>query len=69
MLQKSKLSPIQLELLKVYSFNPSEKELEDIKAILGRYFAEKFSDKVSKAAAKRKVTQKDLDKWLKDEKQ
>ncbi len=69
MLQKTKFSPIQLELLKVYSFEPSEKELKDVKVLLGKYFAEKFITRVNKAAAKKKITQKDLDKWLKDENQ
>jgi len=69
MIFKNKLSPIQLELLKVYSFNPSDKELYDVKILLGKYFGEKFSSQISKAAKAKKVTQRDLDKWLSDENQ
>ncbi len=33
-----KLTPLQLELLKVYSFNPSNEELLEVKDILANYF-------------------------------
>ncbi|MEO8087161.1 MAG: hypothetical protein ABI763_10100 [Bacteroidota bacterium] len=68
MLHRNKLSAIQLELLKIYSFSPSEKQLEEIRTMLGKYFAKNFSNKVSTAAAKKGFTQKDIDKWLRDEK-
>ena len=60
----SKLSSIQLELLKVYSFNPNQKDLLEIKAMLGRYFAQKLTHTVNKAVEKKRLTQKDMDKWL-----
>ena len=59
-----KLSPLQLELLKVYSFNPTEEELLQIKEILARFFAKRFTDRVAQAAEAKGVTDDDLDRWL-----
>ena len=35
-----KLSELQLELLKIYSFNPSKEDLMEIKKMLAKYFAD-----------------------------
>jgi hypothetical protein len=64
-----KLSPLQLELLKIYSFQPSEKEMIELKDILARYFASRFIDKVSAAAEIQAITDQDLDKWLEEDEQ
>lgn len=61
-----KLSLLQLELLKVYSFNPTEEELLQIKEILARFFAKRFTDRVAQAAEAKGVTDEDLDRWLKE---
>lgn len=60
----ARLSPLQLELLKVYSFNPTEAELLEIKQYLGRFFAKRLSDNVGKAAIEKGITEADLEKWL-----
>ncbi len=39
--ETTKLTPLQLELLKIFSRNPSEQELLDIKNLIARYYAEK----------------------------
>ena len=36
------LSPLQLELLKIYAMNHSEEDLLEIKKMLGQYFAKKL---------------------------
>ena len=64
-----KLSRIQLELLKIYSFNPSEKDLLAIKSLLGRYFAQKLTRSVDKVVGKKGLTQGDMDSWLNEENQ
>ena len=61
------LSSLQLELLKVYSFEPSEEEIKDIRTILGNYFGEKLTAKVERAARQKGITEVDLDKWLDEE--
>lgn len=59
-----KMTPLQLELLKIYSFNPTEEELLQIKEILARFFAKRFTERVSKAAEAKGITDADLDRWL-----
>lgn len=64
-----KLSALQLELLKIYSFNPTEEELLELKNILARFFAHRFAEKVGAAAKARNISDKDLDKWLEEDEQ
>ncbi len=61
------LTSLQLELLKVYSFNPSNKDLLEVKSLLGNYFAQKLIDSVSLQAKMKGITDNDLDKWLNEE--
>ena len=63
------LTSLQLELLKVYSFNPSNKDLLEVKSLLGNYFAQKLIDSISLQAKMKGVTDNDLDKWLNEESQ
>lgn len=58
------LSPLQLELLKVYSFYPSETDLLEIKRLLANYFAEKLIQKVDTAIQEKNITEADLESWL-----
>ena len=41
-----KLSNLQLELLKIYSFNVKDEQLLEIKNILGNYFADKVTEDI-----------------------
>jgi len=63
----NKLSDLQLELLKIYSFNPSKEELVEIKRILAKFFADKLTDNVGKAIKEKNITDEDLEKWLNEE--
>lgn len=65
----TKLSPLQLELLKIYSFHPSEDELHELKNLLAQFFAHRFTEKVANAAKAGNVTDADLDKWLEEDEQ
>lgn len=65
----AKLSPLQLELLKVYSFNPTEEELIQIKSYLGKFFAKKLVANVDKAVEEKGITESDLENWLNGEDQ
>ena len=62
-----KLSELQLELLKIYSFNPSKEDLVQIKKMLATFFASKLSNNVQKAIEDKNITNEDLENWL-DEK-
>ncbi|MCB0610581.1 MAG: hypothetical protein KDD12_22865 [Lewinella sp.] len=64
-----KLSALQLELLKVFSFNPTEEELKQVRKILAHFFAHRFTENVAKAGRARNVTDEDLDKWLEEDEQ
>lgn len=58
------LSPLQLELLKIYSFKPSEIDLLEIKRLLANYFAEKLIKNVDAAIQEKNITEDDLESWL-----
>ena len=62
-----KLSALQLELLKIYSFEPSEEELIELKNLIARFFATRFAEKAAEAAKARHITDADLDKWLEED--
>ncbi len=64
-----KLSNLQLELLKIYSFTSNEEDLKAIKKMLATYFANKLTTLVNKAVEKQGITEDDLDNWLNSEEQ
>ncbi|HFC00258.1 MAG TPA: hypothetical protein ENJ53_05585 [Phaeodactylibacter sp.] len=59
-----KLSELQLELLKVYSFNPSNEDLIEIKKMLATFFAGKLVNNVGEAMKENNITNDDLENWL-----
>jgi len=61
-----KLSPLQLELLKVYSFQPSEEDLLAVKQMLASYFSNKLISKIGEAVEEKGISEEDLEKWLDD---
>jgi hypothetical protein len=64
MVQAQKLSSLQLELLKTYSFQPNEEDLLAIRAFLANYFSKKFIQKIEKSVVEKGITEQDLDNWL-----
>ena len=64
MFMTQKFSSIQLELLKIYSFSPSEEDLLAVKKLLASYFANKLVKNVDNAIEEKGITEKDLDQWL-----
>ncbi len=63
----TKLNPIQLELLKLYSFQHSEEDLLAVKKLLAAYFAQKLVSQVDEAIERNNITTEDLDNWLNEE--
>ena len=61
------LSSLQLELLKVYSLNPNEKELLEIKIFLSKMFAKKMLQLTNDAAIEKNISNEDLDNWLEED--
>lgn len=58
------LSSLQLELLKIYSFDPSESELLDVKRLLADYFGDQLVKQVDEQLDKLDISDEDLEKWL-----
>ena len=63
----SRLSSLQLELLKVYALEPTPEEMEDVRRLLGQYFGRKLAEKVGAQAKQKGMTERDLDQWLNEE--
>lgn len=58
------LTNLQLELLKLYSFNLTEPQLIEIKRLLARYFAETASDEMDRLWEENGWTNETMDEWL-----
>ena len=63
-MQTSKLSALQLDLLKVYSFQPSEDDLLAVRKLLATYFSDKLTEKVRQVIDEKGITEDDLTRWL-----
>lgn len=63
-MENQKLSSLQLELLKVYSFEPKEEDLLAIKSFLAQYFSDKLLKNVQQAIKEKNITKEDLDSWV-----
>lgn len=59
-----RLSELQLELLKIYSFNPTNEDLLEIKKLLAKYFANKLTGHVQQAIEDKNISDEDLESWL-----
>jgi hypothetical protein len=58
------LSNVQIELLKLYSTNLSEEDLNELKLLLTRFFAEKSIQLANKVWDEKGLTDEDMDQWL-----
>ena len=61
---KSKLSKMQMELLKLYANEVSESSLIEIKQILATYFADKASDAMDQFCATNNLSAQDMMDWV-----
>ena len=57
------MSNIQMELLRLYGNNVSDKTLLEIKSLLANYFAERASDKMDELWEKEQMTQQQMTDW------
>jgi hypothetical protein len=60
---EQQLSNIQIELLKLYSKNVSDDQLNEIKLLIGKYFAEKTTQAMDKVWNEKKLTDEEMKKW------
>ncbi len=68
-LEPTRFTSLQLELLRLFAVNPSEHELLEVKDMLAKYFMRKAINQIATLEEKRGTTDADLDKWLVDDKQ
>ncbi len=61
------LSNVQEELLKLYSTNLSPEELEELKTVLGKYYARKATKGADKIWDSKKYSDETIDEWLNEE--
>jgi hypothetical protein len=61
---KMPLNSTQLEILKLFSQPLNDADLKEIKSLLVKHLAEKFSRKIEDITNQKGYTQKDFDSWL-----
>ena len=64
--EATKFSNLQLKLLRLYSKNVSEQELQDIKQLLAEYFSRKLASETKRIWDEKGLSDDDMDKWLKN---
>ena len=60
------LSNVQLELLKLFSTDMSDEELNELKSVIANFYAQKAMDMADKIWDERGLTQEDMEKWLRE---
>ena len=61
------LSNVQMELLKLYSTDIKEKDLEELKNVLANYFAQKAIKEADKIWDQKKMSADTMEKWLNED--
>ncbi|PPD44701.1 MAG: hypothetical protein CTY16_11440 [Methylobacter sp.] len=62
--QSQKLTSLQLELLKIFSYQPTYEQLMDIKNILANYFANKATQEMGKLWEDNSWDDSTIEQWL-----
>ena len=60
------LTNLQLELLKVFSYNLSDQQISEIKALLSQYFAEKVTKEMDQLWEQQNWSDETMEKWSKE---
>jgi len=68
MVTTGKLTNLQQELLKLYAQQVSENDLQNIRALLGQYFANRLTMLADKAWEQQGWSDQTMHEWLTDEK-
>ena len=61
---KLPLNNVQLELLRLYSTNLSDKDLEELKNVLARFYADKAILKANEIWDQKNLSDADMEIWL-----
>ncbi len=60
------LSNVQLELLKLFSTDMSDEDLDELKSVITQFYAKKAMDLADKIWDERGLTQDDMEKWIRE---
>jgi hypothetical protein len=60
------LTNLQLELLKVFSFDLSDQQIREIRSLLAKYFAEQATREMDKLWENEKWSDETMEKWSKE---
>jgi hypothetical protein len=60
----NRLTNLQLELLKLFKYNLSQKQLLEVKDLLAKYFADKATREMDKLWEEKGLTDETMDSWL-----
>lgn len=63
------LTNVQLELLKLYTYDLKEEEMQELKKMLAAFFAQRVRQRTGKIWQERGYTQETMQQWLDDENQ
>jgi hypothetical protein len=61
---KLPLTNLQVELMKLYSTNLSDKDFEDLKNVLAKFYADKSISLSNELWDERGLTNTDMEEWL-----
>lgn len=61
---KLPLNNVQMELMKLYSTGMSEADLDELKNVLAKFYADKTIGVANKVWDEKGLTNEDMDKWL-----
>jgi hypothetical protein len=65
--QDKPLTNLQLELLKIFNIELNDQQLQEIKALLTRYFADKASGEADRLWEEKGWTNETMGEWLQEE--
>ena len=63
--ESSNFTPLQEELLRLYSLNLEEKDLLQIKELIDEYLSENVFNKPEEPGEKKAITPEEFDRWAK----
>jgi hypothetical protein len=61
---KLPLTNLQVELMRLYSTNLSDKDFEDLKNVLAKFYADKVISLANELWDERGLTNTDMEEWL-----
>jgi hypothetical protein len=65
----NKLTNTPLEILKTFAYEIQEEELQDLKKVLVKFFADRIRSKTGRIWQEKGYTNQTMQDWLNDEKQ